>query len=214
MEGNYANYCLSIEYVKGITIEHFDPARITLQKANFITENSRDIALDSITFASLHIDRATYAVRLANLLNDISIAIAIEMSIYEYALIHATLHSIERILIPAIYDDKFVDIFMNLDETSRLNNQTLKSGLLQGGINPKFIAFLSPDQMHPESWRVILEKVKFREKTESNMATTDAFKCYKCGEKKCKLNEIQLRSADESSTKIITCLICYNTWQK
>lgn len=214
MDNRGDNYISSIKYMQNINIEQYDPNKISLLKSNFITENSRDIIDNMISFATLNINRSTYIIQLANLLYDINIAVLIEASIFEFSLIHATLNNIDKHLIYAIYDDKFTDIYMNLDQSSRLNNKTLRDSVLQGIINPRLIAFLSPDQMHPESWTPILNKIKFREATENNMATTDLYKCYKCGERKCKVTELQLRAADESTSRFITCLVCYNTFIK
>ena len=57
-------------------------------------------------------------------------------------------------------------------------------------------------------------KIKFREDTENNMATTDLYKCYKCGERKATSYQMQVRSADEPMTIFVTCLVCYNTFTK
>ena len=45
------------------------------------------------------------------------------------------------------------------------------------------------------------------------MSTTDIYKCFKCGERKTKIIQMQLRSADEPMTTIVTCQICYNVWK-
>ena len=214
MNENIVNYSMSIEYIKNITLDNFDSSKILFLKSNFITENSKDINDYNVAFALANIDRVSYVIKLSNLLFDIKIAIAIEMSIFEFSLIHMTLKNIVKDFIPAIYDDKFVDIFVNLDENSRLKNKTLRRSVLEGIINPKIIAFLSPDQIHPECWAPILMKIEFRQTTENNMATTDFYTCRKCGEKKSKVTELQLRSADEPGTSFITCLVCYNTFLK
>lgn len=203
-----------IDYIKQITIENFDPTKLSPLRSSFITENSRDIPDNIILYALTYIDRATYIIKLSNLIYDIFVATSIEASIFEFSLIHATLNNIDRDFICAIYDDKFIDIFMNLDESSRLNNKTFRNSVLSGLINPKLIAFLSPEQTHPESWAVILNKANFRVNAENNMATTDIYKCYKCGERKSKVTELQLRGADEPATLFITCLSCYNTFLK
>lgn len=209
-----SNYNMEIEYIQSINIEQFDIKKLSLLKSNFITENSRDISDELILYAVMNIDRSTYTIKLASLLNDINVAISIELSIFEFSLIHATLNNIDKQLVPSIYNDKFVDIYMNLDQESRINNKTFKQSILQGIINPKLSAFLSPDQTHPENWAPILNKIKFRETVESNMATTDLYKCYRCGERKSKVTELQLRSADEASNRFVTCLVCYNTFIK
>ena len=212
MDSQKNNFQSSINYIKNTDIQNFDQNKITTFKIDFITENSKDISNDMIYYATLNIDRYIYIIKLASLINDMDIANLIEASIFEFSLIHATLNNIDKDIVPAIYNDKFTDIYMNLDNESRINNKTFRSSVLQKIINPKLVAFLSPDQTHPESWAPILEKIKFREKTESNMATSDLYKCYKCGERKCKVTELQLRGADESTTKFVTCLICYNTF--
>ncbi|AYV84244.1 MAG: transcription elongation factor TFIIS [Hyperionvirus sp.] len=211
MDMNMVGYSVTSAYMRKVDIENFDAGKLSLHKANFITENSKDIEVGAIVFGGMNIARALYVLRLNKLLGDIRMAIGIEMGIYEYSLIHAALKNIEKDFIPAIYDDKFVDIYMNLDGESRLKNKTLGPMVFQGGINLKLIAFLSPPQIHPESWTPILNKIKYKETTEKNMATTDRYKCHKCGESKAQVTELQLRSADEPCTTFITCLVCYNT---
>lgn len=211
MESNRVNYSLSCAYMKSVDIENFDAGRLVFHKSNFITENSKDVEVAAIVFAVQNISRALYILRLSGLLDDIRIAIAIEMGIYEYSLIHAALKNIEKDFIPAIYDDKFADIYMNLDLKSRLMNKTLRPLLFQGSMNPSLLAFLSPGQIHPENWAPILNKIKYKETTEKNMATTDSHKCPKCGECKAQVTELQLRSADEPCTTFITCLVCFST---
>jgi len=207
-----SNYNDAIDYLKTTTIDTFDSAKLYSQKSEMITENSKDIPQDMISYASTKINRAEYFIKLVKLLNDIKIAFCLESSIFEFALIMTSVNNMEKNLVIAIYDDKFTDIYMNLDVDSRLNNKTLKKYVMGGTINPKLVAFLSPDQTHPENWAPILNKIKFREKTETNMATTDMYKCHKCGERKCKVSELQLRSADEPISRFVTCLVCYKTF--
>ena len=211
MDINSVNYSVSNAYMKMIDINNFDSSKLTFFRSNFITENSKDVCVDAIMYASINISRGQYVIKLCKLLSDINYAIQIERGIYEYALIHASLKNIEKELIPAIYDDKFTDIYMNLDLDSPLKNKTLRPSLFQGTIKPILIAFLSAPQIHPESWLPILNKRKYKETTEKNMASTDRYPCPKCGERKAQVTELQLRSADEPCTTFITCLVCYNT---
>lgn len=211
---NLDNYKLSIQYLQNVTIENFDKRKLISYKSNFITENSRDIPDDIIIYATKNIDRATYVVKLAKLLNDMTMAIEIEASIFEFSLIHATLNNIDKQLVCAIYDDKYSDIFLNLDETSRLKNKTLRTSVLERLISPRLVAFLSPDQTHPEIWASILDKIKLREDRENNMAVTDLYRCAKCKERKSKVTELQMRGADEPTNIIVTCLVCYHTFIK
>lgn len=214
MNVNTAGYLKSIEYIKSVSVEDFEPDKISNTKSEFITENSKDIPDSLIAHAISNIDRPKIVVELSNLLADIDIASSVEASIYEFALIYASINSIEPTLINGIYDDRYTDIYMNLDQTSRLKNKTLSSLLVQKIIDPRIIAFLSPEQMHPENWAPVLDKIKFRENAENNMCTTDIYRCAKCGERKARITELQLRGADEPVTRFITCMVCYNTFLK
>lgn len=46
-----------------------------------------------------------------------------------------------------------------------------------------------------------------------NQASTDMFRCGKCGERKCKYYQKQTRSADEPMTTFVTCVNCNNHWK-
>jgi DNA-directed RNA polymerase subunit M/transcription elongation factor TFIIS len=66
--------------------------------------------------------------------------------------------------------------------------------------------------MHPKRWAEILNIRKYREDKENNIATTDLYKCRKCGERKAKISQMQIRCADEPTSTFVTCLVCYNTF--
>lgn len=200
------------EYISESNIENFDESKIDFYKKDFITENSKEITFDHILFTLKNIKRSKYIVKLSELLYDLRTSQLIEHSIFEFSLIHIISNHLDNNLILPVYEDKFNDIFDNLDDNSRFQNKTLKHAVMNGSINPKLIAFLPPDQLHPENWASLLNKIRFKQEAENNMASTDVYKCRKCGERKCKITELQLRSADEPSSKFITCLICYNTF--
>jgi DNA-directed RNA polymerase subunit M/transcription elongation factor TFIIS len=181
---------------------------------DFITDNSKDINRAHIVFALDNINRAYNIIKINDVIIDIKKSIAIEMGIFEYALVMATLNNFDKNIIPAIYNDKLDDILLNLNVNSYLKNKSLYNALNSGVINPNLVAFMAPDQMHPESWSVIINKIKYKEDKENTMATTDMYRCRKCGERRCKVTELQMRSADEPTSKVITCLVCYTTFIK
>jgi DNA-directed RNA polymerase subunit M/transcription elongation factor TFIIS len=195
-----------------ITLENFDMNKLITLRDNFITDNSKDVKIDDIMFAWKNIKRPFNVIRIDKLLYDIEVSEKIEQGVFEYALVMMVLNNLDRSIIAAIYDDKLQDILLNLDPNSYLKNKMLKSALQQKIINPHLIAFLSPDQLHPESWSDVVDKIRYREDVEKNMATTDMYKCKKCGDRKCKVCELQMRGADEPTSKIVTCLTCYNTF--
>jgi hypothetical protein len=181
---------------------------------DFITDNSKDINRAHIVFALDNINRTYNIIKINDVIIDIKKSIAIEMGIFEYALVMATLNNFDKNIIPAIYNDKLDDILLNLNVNSYLKNKSLYNALNSGVINPNLVAFMAPDQMHPESWAVIINKIKYKEDKENTMATTDMYRCRKCGERRCKVTELQMRSADEPTSKVITCLVCYTTFIK
>ena len=161
-------------------------------KKDFVTENSKDIDDNYILYAIENINRADTVIKINNIIINIEKAIGIEMGIFEYTLIMCTLNNFSKTIISPIYNDKLEDILLNLDENSYLKNKSLRNALNGGAIEPKLLAFMAPDQLHPESWAIIINKKKYKEDKESTMATTDMHKCFKCGESRCKVNELQM----------------------
>lgn len=183
-------------------------------KYNFVIENSIDLKDNWIQYAEISIDRAKSQIILSNLLNDIDMAIKIEQSIFEYALNYCQNNKYDTGFIKPTYDDKLNFILSNLDENKKgIENKTLKKFLFEKKINPSYIAFLSPAQIHPEKWSYIIKKKEYVEQREKNIAYSDAYKCRKCGESKCKVTQAQTRSADEPMTTFVVCLVCHNTFK-
>ena len=115
-----------------------------------------------------------------------------------------------------LYDNKLISILTNLDSNSHLKNKDLLIRLQANEFKPHDLAFMEPYEMYPERWMAILNKQLKKEQSllDSNMeAKTDMFKCGKCKQRKCSYYEMQVRSADESSTIFVTCLNCKNKWR-
>jgi DNA-directed RNA polymerase subunit M/transcription elongation factor TFIIS len=200
-----------------MSLENFDINKIIaarIKSLRFITDNSKDISYKLIKFAQSCIKRSDAILKFTPILVSIKKAIELERGIFEFALVHVTLHSLDYNNVTAIYRDKIHDLCINLDETSNMNNKTLKPSIIAGDIKPQILAFLSPQQLHPANWADINNKKKFVEDVEHNMATTDLYKCKKCGERKCRVSQMQMRSADEPMTSFIICLVCYSTFCK
>lgn len=116
-------------------------------------------------------------------------------------------------MVDSIYNQKIRSIVNNLNEKNkRINNKTLRKSILNGKIDPYFVAFLSPSQLHPVAWAKELDKENKNNEAKNNIKTTDLYKCYKCGNRKCTTLQRQTRSADEPMTIFITCIVCHNTW--
>jgi hypothetical protein len=85
--------------------------------------------------------------------------------------------------------------------------------LLDNKINPAYVAFMSPAQLHPQKWLYWVKKKEYKEIRKNSIVYSDAYKCFKCGERKTKVTQAQTRSADEPMTTFVTCLVCYNTFK-
>ena len=75
---------------------------------------------------------------------------------------------------------------------------------------------MKPQELFPERWREVVDlKVQKDEyaTTVKPVAMTDQFRCKRCKKRECVYQELQLRSADEPATIIITCISCSNTWR-
>jgi DNA-directed RNA polymerase subunit M/transcription elongation factor TFIIS len=182
-------------------------------KYNFITENSIDIKDSYIHYAETILERAKNQVKLNNIINDIEISLKIELSIFEFALIYCLNNSLGENFLKSVYDDKLNNIISNITDTKNINNKTLKQDLLINKINPSYVAFMSPAQLHPQKWLYWVKKKEYKELRENSIAYSDTYKCFKCGERKCKVSQAQTRGADEPMTTFVTCLICYNTFK-
>ena len=112
-----------------------------------------------------------------------------------------------------IYNDKFNFIISNIQKTKGIDNDYFKNKLLNNEINPAYVAFLSPSQIFPDKWQYLINKKNYIEQRENNIAYSDAYKCFKCGESKCKITQAQTRCADEPMTTFVVCLVCHNTFK-
>lgn len=180
----------------------------------FQTENSADIEDVYIQYAESVLNRSKTQLDINNIINNIDFAIKIELSIFEYTLIYCINNGYGEQFIKSIYDDKTINIIANLDENNtKINNKTLLKNILNGTINLAYIAFMSPSQLHPAKWNYWVKKKEYKEWREDSIAYSDAYKCFKCGESKCKISQAQTRSADEPMTTFVTCLVCRNTFK-
>jgi DNA-directed RNA polymerase subunit M/transcription elongation factor TFIIS len=179
---------------------------------NFVVENSIDLKDSLIQYAEKCLERYRAQITLSNALMNIDLAIQIESSIFEYTLNYCIKY--DKNHIKPVYYDKLTFLLVNLDETNqKINNKTFKKKILSKQIDPRYIAFLSPAQIHPDKWIGLINKKVYAEKRENNIAYSNDYKCKKCGESKSKITQIQTRSADEPMTTFIICLVCHNAYK-
>jgi len=193
--------------------QNVNPSTWDSIKSEFITEDSKKVGDSYIKYLYYNVNRSAVIGRFANILKDMNKSTKIEQGIFEFTLTYAALKNYALTLLPTIYLDKVSEIELNLKSDSYLNNKTLKKAL-GVSIDPRTLAFLRPQDIHPAQWGTIIKKNDLREEKKNNMATTDLYVCELCEGKKCRMVELQLRGADEPTTKIITCMNCFHVEQR
>jgi DNA-directed RNA polymerase subunit M/transcription elongation factor TFIIS len=72
--------------------------------------------------------------------------------------------------------------------------------------------YLTPQKKCPDIWDTVVKKNEFIEDKKNNIYTTDIYECFKCHKRRCTIEIIQTRSADEPATTFVNCVVCGNHW--
>lgn len=110
---------------------------------------------------------------------------------------------------------KYRSIMFNIKDP---NNPDLRRKVLLGEIKPERLISMTAEEMASDQRQrennQIKEKALFDcERGGAPKATTDQFKCGRCGQRKCTYYQMQTRSADEPMTTYVTCVNCNNHWK-
>ncbi|RCV40263.1 hypothetical protein SETIT_9G038600v2 [Setaria italica] len=110
---------------------------------------------------------------------------------------------------------KYRSIMFNLRAD---NNTDFRRRVLIGQVRPERLPDVSPEEMASDARKQenkqIKEKALFDcERGGAPKATTDQFKCGRCGQRKTTYYQLQTRSADEPMTTFVTCVNCNNHWK-
>ncbi|XP_008788517.2 transcription elongation factor TFIIS-like [Phoenix dactylifera] len=110
---------------------------------------------------------------------------------------------------------KYRSIMFNLKDAK---NPDLRRQVLLGLVKPEKLVEMTPEEMASDGRKLenkqIKEKALFEcERGGAPKATTDQFKCGRCGQRKCTYYQMQTRSADEPMTTYVTCVNCNNHWK-
>lgn len=144
----------------------------------------------------------------------------LEIGIFNWTINFANANNIRKTwkdnLFKKIYFQKMRSVLDNLNSSSYLSNVRLIERLKEKEFKPHDIPSLDMTTIFPEKWTSILDKRMKKEENFHNskqVAKTELFKCSKCKKRECSYYELQVRSADESSTIFVTCLNCGNRWR-
>ncbi|CAL1408109.1 unnamed protein product [Linum trigynum] len=110
---------------------------------------------------------------------------------------------------------KYRSLMFNIKDAK---NPDFRRKVLLGQWTPEQVVSLSSAEMASDARQKENEKIEAKalfdcELGSAPMATTDQFKCGKCGQRKCKYHQMQTRSADEPMTTYVTCVNCDNRWK-
>ena len=113
------------------------------------------------------------------------------------------------------YKAKFRQLAFNLKDPK---NPDLRAQVADGLIDPASLLELAPEQLASAERRSENEAIREHATNEAvrgqrKEASTDAFKCGKCKQRKCTYYQLQTRSADEPMTTFVTCVNCDNRWK-
>lgn len=198
----------SIYDKKGIQKEY-------VNRYHFKTQAGNDISYALILEAEQTINRTWGRQELLKYLKEEYLAYQMEKGLFEFALIKIKIDDLQNHYVTNIYNYQLNNLCRNLDPNDPgIENKTLIKMIKEEGFDPYLVPFLPAEQMHPERWAQDIEKRNRQNDAMTNFQTTDIYTCKKCKFKKFKTIEIQLRSADESSNFICTCMNCYFTFIK
>ena len=145
----------------------------------------------------------------------------IENSIYNYTIFTSKdrnyIISFNNDLFRTVYKNKLMNLCLNFDKNiSFINNLTFLNNINNNKIDLNTIAFLRPEEIHPEKWNDIIKNINAKKQYELSKIIGTRTKMFKCG--RCKKNDttyykLQERSCDEPMTTNVHCLNCDKRWK-
>ena len=94
------------------------------------------------------------------------------------------------------------------------NSQSTKENISCNTWPPENIGLMSHEELYPELYAKIKEKVMNKHITKDNNENHEGmFKCGRCKTYKTTYTQAQTRSADEPMTTFVTCLNCNHRWK-
>lgn len=157
--------------------------------------------------------------RFARVLNDDILAKRLEVCLWNW-----TVKTCERDGLPLYWDNprvryRYTNRALSLEfNLKNPGNPGLLQRVLSRDLSVKAFAAMTPQQMWPEHWEPVYQKVAMRQlRREADVDATNApdgaYTCSKCKSKKTVYTSIQIRSADEPMTNFVRCLNCGKSWK-
>ena len=102
-------------------------------------------------------------------------------------------------------------IFANLDQ-EMIYNQHICAKVLDGSIDYKLLPRMSSQDLYPEMYTEILDRMNKIKDVERVIKTSALYQCRRCKENKCTIENVITRSIDEGVSVKITCINCSLSW--
>lgn len=111
-----------------------------------------------------------------------------------------------------LYHDICYKLVANIDSDSDVGSSYLADMILTGRVLPLEAAAMSSQDMAPDKYVSVLEKVKSMYE-EVKIKTSKLYTCPKCKHQETVLSQVQDRSLDENSSLIAVCVYCSYRWR-
>ncbi|XP_056172203.1 transcription elongation factor TFIIS-like [Syzygium oleosum] len=110
---------------------------------------------------------------------------------------------------------KYRSLMFNIKDPK---NPDFRRKVLLGHVKPERLLKMTTEEMASDERQLQNQQIKEKALSKCELgaapkATTDQFKCDRCGERKCTYYQMQTRSADEPMTTYVTCVNCNNYWK-
>lgn len=140
-------------------------------------------------------------------------SVALAHSIWTYSQHYVTNKQLDNENMKSQYTMSiFSDKMFNIETSIAMYDDTDEQGLLwkiqNNQIDLNLIPTLKPHELAPSKFKELLARHALINEKKNNIATTTAYKCYKCNNNKCTVAQVQTRSADEPMTVFVTCQVC------
>lgn len=130
--------------------------------------------------------------------------IELEDEVYKWSKDYIITNNYDNSFFKDVYNHKINEILYCLDP----ENTDLVLKIKEKEIDVRNVPYMKPYEYYRSNWETIIKKKENIEEKKNNLATSSAYKCRKCGERKCSVSVLQTRSSDEPETVFIVCTVC------
>jgi DNA-directed RNA polymerase subunit M/transcription elongation factor TFIIS len=111
-----------------------------------------------------------------------------------------------------LYHDICYKVASNINPNSTVGSKYLTDLILDGSVEPKNVASMTSQDMCPEQYTCIMEKIKLMNEG-VKVKTSKLYYCSKCKRNETILSNCTDRGGDENTSLIIFCVFCGFRWR-